>query len=181
MSRARSASTGRNYGRARVVKVWGLPRSTFYHRRRRQASGRPPGRRGPKTRYTDEQLAGEIRRTIQESPFTGEGHRKVWARLRLAGVRTSKQRVLRLMRQHRWLAPERQPQPIEPKRHEGTILAEQPNQLWGIDATAGFTLRDGQVAIFAMIDPGTCLRSPEPLSALRQSSAAPSSRNCSAF
>ncbi|GIW55519.1 MAG: hypothetical protein KatS3mg082_1923 [Nitrospiraceae bacterium] len=46
----------------------------------------------------------------------------------------------------------RQPQPVEPKRHEGTILAERPNQMWGIDATAGFTLRDGQVPIFAMID-----------------------------
>jgi hypothetical protein len=35
MSRARSASTGRSYGRARVLKAWGLPRSTFYERRRR--------------------------------------------------------------------------------------------------------------------------------------------------
>lgn len=137
MSRARSASTGRCYGRARVLKVWGLPRSTFYQRRRLHASPRQPARRGPKTRYTDEQLTGEIRRTIQASPFHGEGHRKVWARLRLAGVRTSLRRVLRLMRQHELLAPQRQPQPVEPKRHEGTILAERPNRMWGIDATAG--------------------------------------------
>ncbi|GIU76640.1 MAG: hypothetical protein KatS3mg004_3727 [Bryobacteraceae bacterium] len=27
--------------------------------------------------------------------------------------------------------------------------------MWGIDATAGFTLRDGQVPIFAMIDHGS--------------------------
>lgn len=72
MSRARSASTGRFYGRARVLKAWGLPRSTFYHRRRRQASPRPPARRGPKTRYSDDQLLDEIRCTIQESPFSGE-------------------------------------------------------------------------------------------------------------
>jgi transposase InsO family protein len=152
MSRTRSISTGRCYGRARVLKAWGLPRSTFYQRRRHGASPRLPARRGPKTHYTDEQLAGEIRRTIQTSPFHGEGHRKVWARLRLAGVRTSLRRVLRLMRQHELLAPQRQPQPVEPKRHEGTILAERPNQMWGIDATAGFTARDGQVPIFAMID-----------------------------
>jgi hypothetical protein len=105
MSCARSASAGRIYGRARVLKAWGLPRSTFYHQRRRQASPRLPARRGPKTRYTYEQLVGEIRRRILESPFTGEGHRKVWARLRMAGVRTSKQRVLRLMREHQLLAP----------------------------------------------------------------------------
>jgi hypothetical protein len=107
-----------------VLKAWGLPRSTFYHQRRQQASPRLPVKRGPKTRYTNEELVGEIRRTIAESPFTGEGHRKVWARLRMADVRTSKQRVLRLMREHQLLAPQRQPQPVEPKRHEGTILAE---------------------------------------------------------
>jgi hypothetical protein len=61
-------------------------------------------------------------------------------------------RVLRLMREHQLLAPQRQPQPVEPKRHEGTILAEQPNQMWGIDATADFTLAGGPVPIFAMID-----------------------------
>jgi len=155
MSRARSASTGRCYGRARVLRVWSLPRSTFYERCRRQAAPRLPARRGPKTRYTDEQLAGEIRRTIQASPFHGEGHRKVWARLRRGGVRTSKQHVLRLMREHALLAPQRQPQPAEPKRHEGTILAAQPNPMWGITATAAFTLRDGQVPIFAMIDHGS--------------------------
>ena len=119
-----------------------------------------PARRGPQTRYTDEQLAGEIRRTIQASPFHGEGHRKVWARLRLAGVRTSLRRVLRLMRQHELLAPQRQPQPVAPKRQEGTIVAGRPNQMWGIDATAGYTLREGQVPIFAMIDhcSACCLR-----------------------
>ncbi|GIU73103.1 MAG: integrase [Bryobacteraceae bacterium] len=155
MSHARSASTGRCYGRARVLKAWGLPRSTFYQRRRLHASPRLPARRGPKTRYTDEQLVGETRRAIRESPFHGEGRRKVWARLRHCDVRTSLRRVLRLLRQHLLLAPQRQPQPVEPKRHDGTILARRPNQMWGIDATAGFTLRDGQVAIFAMIDHGS--------------------------
>jgi len=59
---------------------------------------------GRGTNYTDEQLVAEIRRTIQVSPFHGEGHRKVWARLRHCDVRTSLRRVLRLMRQHQLLA-----------------------------------------------------------------------------
>jgi len=86
MSRARSASTGRSYGRARVLEAWGLPRSTFYNC---------------------------------------------------------------------LLAPQQQPEPVEPKRHDGTILAERPNQIWGIDATAGFTPAEGRVAIFAMVDHAT--------------------------
>ena len=40
----------------------------------------------------------KIREVINTSPFYGEGHRKVWVRLRFAEVRTSKARVLRLMR-----------------------------------------------------------------------------------
>jgi hypothetical protein len=68
------------------------------------------------------------------------------------GGRTSKRRVLLRMREHGLLAPGRQLQPVEPKRHDGTILTERPNQMWGIDATAGFTVQDGQVAIFAMVD-----------------------------
>jgi transposase InsO family protein len=129
-----------------------VPRSTFYRRRRSAAAPRAAAKRGPRTGYTDQELTGEIAQSIVGPPFHGEGHRKVWARLRLAGVRTSKRRVLRLMREHGFLAPGRQPQPVKSKRHDGTILAERPNKMWGIDATAGFTAQDGQVAIFAMVD-----------------------------
>jgi transposase InsO family protein len=140
------------YERARVLKAWGVPRSTFYHRRHRTASPRAAAKSGPRTRYTEQELTDEIAQSIAGSPFHGEGHRKVWARLRLAGVRTSKRRVLRLIREHGLLAPGRQLQPAEPKRHDGTILAERPNQMRRIDARAGFTVQDSQVAIFAMVD-----------------------------
>ena len=56
-------------------------------------------RRGPKTAWSDAALLEKIREVIDASPFYGEGHRKVWARLRFAEVRTSKARVLRLMRE----------------------------------------------------------------------------------
>jgi len=107
MSRARSASTGRTYGLARVLKAWGLPRSTFYERRRRPLCPRPPARRGPKTRYSDDDLLAEIRRTNQKSSFHDEGHRKVWARLRVRDVRTSIRGGLRLLREKHLLAPPR--------------------------------------------------------------------------
>jgi putative transposase len=74
----------------------------------------------------------EIRRSIQQSPLRGEGHCKVWGRRRVRQVRTSMRRVLRLMRANHLLAPQRRPQPVEPKRHDGTILAERPNQVWGL-------------------------------------------------
>jgi transposase InsO family protein len=135
--------------------MWGLPRSTFYARRKRLHQPVPLQRRGPKTAHSDRELVTQIRQVIADSPFHGEGHRKVWARLRLRGVRTSKDRVLRLMREQRLLAPQRQIAPVEPNAHEGTIVTEKPNQMWGIDATATVTLTEGQVTVFASIDHST--------------------------
>jgi len=55
----------------------------------------------------DAALVGEIRRLLEDSPFHGEGYRKLWARLRFAGIRTSRRRVLRLAREHGLLAHQR--------------------------------------------------------------------------
>ena len=117
MSRTLSPSTHQLYGLARVAAAWGLPRSTYYARRDRRNHPAEPRKRGPKTPFTDAELTGRIRQEIAASPFTGEGHRKFWARLRVAGVRTSKARVLRLMREAQLLAPQRQAAPVARKAH----------------------------------------------------------------
>ena len=65
----------------------------------------PPRRRGPLGAMSDAALTAAIQGVLAASPFHGEGHRKVWARLRHAGTRTSLRRVLRLMREHGLLAP----------------------------------------------------------------------------
>jgi transposase InsO family protein len=89
---------------------------------------------------------------LEASPFPGEGYRKVWARLRYGGIRTSPRRVLRLMRVHHLLAPTRQGHPHGPKAHDGTIIPAQVDTLWGTDMTAAFTRQEGQVAIFIAVD-----------------------------
>ena len=79
---------------------WGLARSSFYAARHQDArpAERPAGRRGPQPTVSDANLLAAIRRDLDRSPWTGEGHRKVWARLRVIdGVRVSRTRVLRLM------------------------------------------------------------------------------------
>ncbi len=78
--------------------------------------------------------------------------RKVWARLRAQGIRTSKARVLRLMRQAGLLAPCRAQRVLGPQAHEGTITTDRPNQLWGTDATSTVTLEDGPVTVFVAVD-----------------------------
>lgn len=90
-------------------------------------------------------------RHADREPFHGEGHRKVWARLRLRGVRTSKRRVLRLMRNHDLLAPSRVGTPRGPRNHDGTIIPETVDTMWGTDLTTTWTA-EGQVAVFIAID-----------------------------
>ena len=152
MSRRTSPSTHRPYGIARVLRVWELPRSTFYAQRDRRAQP-ATGRRGRTPTLDDAALLAQIRAVIAESPFHGDGHRKIWARLRaLKGVRTSMRRVLRVMRAAELLAPSRQPEPVVEHPHDGTIVTDRPNVMWGTDATAAVTLVDGAVTIFAAID-----------------------------
>jgi transposase InsO family protein len=99
----------------------------------------------------DAALLDAVRAVLAASPFHGEGHRKVWARLRVAGVRTSKRRVLRLMREHDLLAPSRVGLPRGPRNHNGTIIPDRIDTMWGTDLTTTWT-GEGQVAVFVAID-----------------------------
>jgi putative transposase len=151
VSQAPSPSAGRCYGLARACRVLEIPRSTVYATRARTMAPVPPRKRGPKTGWTDAELTRQIRAVLARSPFLGEGYRKAWARLRHAGIRTSRARVLRLMRAAGLLAPARSGQPHGPKAHDGTIIPERPDAMWGIDATAGWT-EEGTATIFIAVD-----------------------------
>ena len=151
----RSPATGRRYPLRLILDVFDLPRSTFYDRDRRLRQPVPikQDRRkpGPKTDLSDAVLVQAIRTVIDESPFSGEGHRKVRARLAARGICAGRHRVLRLMRLHGLLAPRRgRRSPSRP--HDGTIITSRPNETWGGDATEVMTLDDGKVAIFDLID-----------------------------
>jgi putative transposase len=154
MSRAASPSSSKPYGVVRVVAVWGLARSSFYAARQRARQPRTPRKRGPKG-LSDAELVAEIRALLAAPVFSGEGYRKIWARLRHQGVRTSKDRVLRLLREHELLSPARRPAPLRSNPHAGRIVTAAPDQMWGTDATASWTAAEGQVTIFAAIDHST--------------------------
>lgn len=132
MSRETSVGTGKPYGLERVCRVLEFPRSTIYAQQQRQAAtvvALHPARRGPKPKVLDADLLSAIRADLAASPFAGEGHRKVWARLRLLrGIRVSRARVLRLMRENQLLSPHRRPQGA-PALHDGTITTDRPNEM----------------------------------------------------
>jgi hypothetical protein len=76
----------------------------------------------------------------------------VWARLRHAGLRTSKERVRRLMRENGVSAATRAGRRRGPRNQDGTIIPEAIDAMWGTDMTAALTVEDGRVAVFVAVD-----------------------------
>jgi hypothetical protein len=150
MRQAPSPSTDQPYGLARVCRVWGLARSTLSWPR--HARARPAARRGPLGPCAADALVAQMRRLLEASPFPGAGSRKVWARRRQSGSRTSPRRGLRLRRAHQLLAPTRQGHPHGPQAHDGTRIPTQVATRWGTARTATCTRQEGQVAICSAVD-----------------------------
>src|SRR5436305_14639971 len=148
MSRVISPVSGKPYGLAAVCRAWRLARSGVY---RHQSVPPAPQRRGPLGAMSDDGLTAAIQGVLAASPFHGEGQRKVWARLRYAGTRTSMRRVLRLMRQNNLLAPTRVGSPRGPRNHDGTIIPDTVVAMWGTDLTMTIT-GEGQATVFIAVD-----------------------------
>jgi putative transposase len=152
MSAATSPATSQSYGVQRVCRIWGLPRSSFYHASRGVAAAQSKASRGPVPPVPEDSLLAAIRADLAASPFRGEGHRKVWARLRYGlGLVVGRNRVLRLMHENQLLSPYRQP-PRPANDHNGTILTTAPDRLWGTDASMVQTVTEGRVWVFAALD-----------------------------
>ena len=163
MSATISLTSAKAYGVERVCAIWEQPRSSFYAGLRKNKTDgaepatplipvTPPQKRGPKTLLSDAELLDKIRADLARSPFQGEGHRKVWARLRIIDeVRVSRKRILRIMRENRLLSPYRSRKATD-KKHTGTISTEAPNVMWGTDGTKILTVEDGYVWLFSAVE-----------------------------
>ena len=156
MSQARFTSNGQSL-RPAAVSLWGQapPRSTRNGGERRSPFMNAPRpisaalwARAPMRNSS----ATSFGRSWKDSPFHGEGYRKVWARLRFAGIRTSKERVRRLMREAGLQAPHRVGKPRGPKAHNGTIRTERPDRMWGTDMTTTVTTEEGMASVFVAVD-----------------------------
>ena len=139
-----SEATGRRYPTRTICEVFGVAPSSLYAALGRAELGAMARcRPGPKPKLSDAELLERIRQVIHDSPFLGEGHRKVHARLRLRDVHVSRKRVLRIMREAALLAC--RPTAGPAKVHDGTIVTDAPNRMWGTDG-ARFLIGRGESA-----------------------------------
>lgn len=154
MSAETSPFTSQRYGVERVCRVFETPRSTYYAHQPKPVLTlvTPPKKRGPKTKITDPELLELIKADLESSPFSGEGHRKVWARLRVVkNVRVAPKRVLRVMREHNLLSPHRGRQGNS-HAHDGTIITAAPNVMWGTDGIRVQTIDDNWGWVFVAVE-----------------------------
>lgn len=145
MSQAISPTTGKPYGLKRVCEVWDIARCSFYRK------CRTPEKRGPKPIVEEKILLEKIQKDLQTTPFRGEGHRKVHARLKREGIRAGRNRILRVMKENHLLSPHRSAY-NPPNPHDGQITTDAPNVMWGSDGTKVKTVEDGWVWIFTVAE-----------------------------
>src|SRR4051812_11052980 len=152
MAAASSPATDEAYGVRRVCAAWGMPRSSFYAAPTVSEASPPGRRRGPRPVVGDAGARGAVPPDLGRPPFPGEGHRKIWARLRaLDGLRVGRDRVLRLMRENALLSPHRGPQ-RPANDHDGRITTDAPGVMWGTDAAVIPTVEDGNIALFVVVE-----------------------------
>ena len=153
MSQTVSPSTSRCYGLARVSRAGSVSHApaciAFSRERHRLRSPVAPVRQA----LVRMLILAEwhIRREIEASDFHGEGYRKLWARLRVAGVRSSPRRVRRVMGENGLLAPHRVGRNQE-KTHDGTIVTDKVNEMWGTDMSQTVTLEEGRAYVFVAVE-----------------------------
>ena len=145
----RSATTGKAYPTRMVLHSAGLSSAAWYMASRTKATKQRPG---PKPIISDEELVMAIREDLAASPFHSEGHKKIRARLRRKGIRAGRKRYLRLMKANHLLAPVRPKCNGSSRPHDGTIITEHPNRMWGTDGKQFWTRQNGLCWFFGAID-----------------------------
>jgi putative transposase len=151
--RTEGTGGGRKYPMRLVLRVAGYSSAAWYGKRNGEnGASREAQRPGPKPAVSDEKLLESIRDVLASGVFHSEGYRKTHARLRRNGVRVGKRRVLAIMKANNLLAPVRPKWTGSSRQHDGTIITELPNQMWGTDGKQFRTEEEGMCWFFGVID-----------------------------
>jgi len=143
--------TGKRYSVRMILRVINYSSASYYG----TLINREPSKRGPKTSISDDELVGEIRKTINQISFHGTGYKKIHARmnrdLNNNGRGVGKNRVFRLMKERNMLNG-KSGGTGSSRPHDGTLITEAPNVMWGTDGKKFFTRQDGWCWLFDVID-----------------------------
>ena len=133
-----------------ALEVSGLSSAAWYDRRPRKNGTRH--KPGPLPTFSDRQVLKGVRALLHEPVFYGEGYKKLCKRLRTEkGIIVGKERLRRIMSAHDLLCGQRNEPNGSSRTHDGTILTQTPNKLWGYDIKEWRTA-NGKIWMFSIMD-----------------------------
>lgn len=137
-----------NYHKRLVLQVVGLSSSAFYDRREKvQSKSRP----GPKPKQSDQEVLVAVKAYLEAPIFYLEGYKKIQKRLISRGIEVGKERLRRIMSEADLLCHQTKREHVSTNPHEGTIITNRPNELWGMDIKE-FRTRMGKIYFMGVID-----------------------------
>jgi len=133
-----------------ALKVSGLSSAAWYDKRpRKNGLGNKPG---PLPRFSDRQVLKGLRALLRDPVFYGEGYKKLCKRLREElSIIVGKERLRRIMGENNLLYGQRNEPNGVSRLHDGTIISEAPDRLWGYDIKEWRTA-SGKMWMFTIID-----------------------------
>jgi transposase InsO family protein len=143
--------TGKKYPVRMILRVIDYGSATYYVLK----GDNTHKKRGPATPLADSELKNLIKKTMKSIPFYGTGYKKIHARMQREllgeGLSVGKNRVLRLMKEDDLL--NKTPGGSGSSRiHDGKLITDAPDVMWGTDGKKFFTRRDGWCWLFDVAD-----------------------------
>ncbi|SFF39395.1 Integrase core domain-containing protein [Paenibacillus algorifonticola] len=130
-----------------VLRICGVPRSTYYYRLQHPEPQRPAGKGRPVpgfsydktgTQVKDVRIQTWLRRLVQ-GPNGAFGYRKLTVLLqRKHGLLINKKKVYRLCKSLNLLAPKREKTSVVPRKIANNRVVTGANQLWQMDIKYGY-------------------------------------------
>lgn len=132
-----------------ALKVSQLSVGAWYDKRTKKLSKDKPG---VKALHTDEEVLQALKKYLEDPLFYMEGYKKLKVRLQdEIGIHVGKERLRRIMSENQLLC--HQSNRINPigYLHEGKIITDRPNELWGMDIKE-FKTPIGKIYMFDIVD-----------------------------
>lgn len=132
-----------------VLKVSQLSVGAWYGKRTKAPQKQKPG---PRPKHTDDEILKELKEYLKSPVFYKEGYKKLKVRLaEECNIVVGKERLRRIMSDNELLCHQSQREHPIGYQHDGKIITEQPNSLWGMDIKE-FKSHIGKIHLFDIVD-----------------------------
>lgn len=145
--------TGRKYPMRLILTVVGYSSAAWYGKQKITVDKDMKKKPGPKPLIPDEELDRLAKEEAINGIFHSQGYKKITSRLNVSGHKCDKNRVYKSLKKQNLLCMAQKPESNGSARiHDGVIIEDFPNRMWGTDGKRFYTQEDGWCWYFSVID-----------------------------